>query len=108
MNDLNKAQEQELSSDLPKGERAISQLLSQKIDNDELVGLITSDINEIVEDRTKNFNNWQIQDSVVGKIRVDIIKKLVDLSKTHSAISKENVDYIPFAEQLMKYIIQHY
>ena len=108
MNDLNKAQEQELSSDLSKGERAISQLLSQKIDNDELVGLITSDINEIVEDRTKNFNNWQIQDSVVGKIRVDIIKKLVDLSKTHSAISKENVDYIPFAEQLMKYIIQHY
>ena len=108
MNDLNKAQEQELSSDLSKGERAISQLLSQKIDNDELVGLITSDINEIVEDRTKNFNNWQIQDSVVGKIRVDIIKKLVDLSKTHSAISKENVDYIQFAEQLMKYIIQHY
>ena len=49
-----------------------------------LVGLITSYINEIVEDRTKNFNNWQIQDSVVGKIRVDIIKKLVDLSKTHS------------------------
>ena len=108
MNDLNKAQEQELSSDLSKGERAISQLLSQKIDNDELVSLISSDINEIVEDRTKNFNNWQIQDSVVGKIRVDIIKKLVDLSKTHSAISKENVDYIPFAEQLMKYIIQHY
>jgi type I restriction enzyme R subunit len=108
MNDLNKAQEQELSSDLSKGERAISQLLSQKIDNDELVGLITSDINEIVEGRTKNFNNWQIQDSVVGKIRVDIIKKLVDLSKTHSAISKENVDYIPFAEQLMKYIIQYY
>lgn len=108
MNDLNKAQEQELSSDLSKGERAISQLLSQKIENDELVSLISSDINEIVEDRTKNFNNWQIQDSVVGKIRVDIIKKLVDLSKTHSAISKENVDYIPFAEQLMKYIIQHY
>ena len=92
MNDLNKAQEKELSSDLSKGERAISQLLSQKIDNDELVGLITSNINEIVQKTLITGKSF----SVVGKIRVDIIKKLVDLSKTHSAISKENVDYIPF------------
>jgi len=108
MNDLNDAQEQELSSDLSMGERAISQLLKQKIDNDELVTLITSNINEIVEERTQNFINWQIQDSVVGKIRVDIIKKLVELSKTNPAITKEKVDYIPFAEQVMKYIIQYY
>jgi type I restriction enzyme R subunit len=108
MNDLNETQEQELSSDLSMGERAISQLLKQKIDNDELVSLITSDINTIAEEQTKDFANWQIQDSVVAKIRVDIIKKLVELSRTHSAISKEKVDYIPFAEQVMKYIIQYY
>ena len=108
MNDLNDAQEQELSSDLSMGERAISQLLKQKIDNDELVSLITSDINAIAEQQTKDFTNWQIQDSVVGKIRVDIIKKLVELSRTHTAFTKEKVDYIPFAEQVMKYIIQYY
>ena len=108
MNDLNEAQDLETSTDLSMGERAISQLLKQKIDNDELVSLITSDINAIAEQQTKDFTNWQIQDSVVGKIRVDIIKKLVELSKTHSAISKEKVDYIPFAEQVMKYIIQYY
>jgi hypothetical protein len=108
MNDLNKAQEQELSSDLSMGERAISQLLKQKIDNDELVSLITSDINAIAEQQTKDFANWQIQDSVVAKIRVDIIKKLVELSRTHTAISKEKVDYIPFAEQVMKYIVRYY
>ena len=108
MNDLNKAQEQELSSDLSKGERAISQLLSQKIDNDELVSLIASDIKGIVEKWTEDFNGWQLQDSIVANIRKEIIIKLFDVSKTHSAISKENKDYIPFAEQLMKYIIQHY
>ena len=108
MNDLNKAQEQELSSDLSKGERAISQLLSQKIDNDELVSLIASDIIGIVEKWTEDFNDWQLQDSIVANIRKEIIIKLFDVSKTHSAISKENKDYIPFAEQLMKYIIQHY
>ena len=108
MNDLNQAKEQELSSDLSMGERAISQLLSQKIDNDELVDLITSDINTIAEQHTNDFKNWQIQDSVVAKIRVDIIKKLVELSRTHSAITKETIDYIPFAEQVMKYIIQYY
>jgi len=45
---------------------------------------------------------------VVDRIRVVIIKRLVGLSKLHSAINKQTVDYIPFAEQLMKYIIQHY
>ena len=58
--------------------------------------------------QTKDFANWQIQDSVVAKIRVDIIKKLVELSRTHTAISKEKVDYIPFAEQVMKYIVRYY
>ena len=108
MNDLTKAQEEELNSDLSKGERAISQLLNQKIDNGELVDIITSNINELVLNRTENFKNWQLQDSVVANIRVDIVKKLVELSKTHTAISKEKVDYIPFTEELMKYITQHY
>ena len=108
MNDLTKAQEEELNSDLSKGERAISQLLNQKIDNGELVDIITSNIDELVLNRTENFKNWQLQDSVVANVRVDIIKKLVELSKTHTAISKEKVDYIPFTEELMKYITQHY
>ena len=80
----------------------------QKIDNDELVSLIASDIIGIVEKWTEDFNDWQLQDSIVANIRKEIIIKLFDVSKTHSAISKENKDYIPFAEQLMKYIIQHY
>jgi hypothetical protein len=108
MNDLNEAQDLEESSDLSMGERAISQLLREKLDNEELVSVITSELNEIVISYTNDFNNWQQKQMVVDRIRVDIIKRLVGLSKLHSAINKQTVDYIPFAEQLMKYIIQHY
>ena len=108
MNDLNEAQDLEESSDLSMGERAISQLLREKLDNEELVSVITNEINEIVVSYTNDFNNWQQKQMVVDRIRVDIIKRLVGLSKLHSAINKQTVDYIPFAEQLMKYIIQHY
>ena len=87
---------------------AINQLLLEKLDNEELVSVITNELNEVVISYTNNFERWQQKDTVVAKIRVDLIKKLVELSKTHSAISKETIDYIPFAEQLMKYIIQHY
>ena len=68
----------------------------------------TSELNEVVISYTNDFNNWQQKQMIVDRIRVDIIKKLVRLSKIHSAINKETVDYIAFAEQLMKYIIQHY
>lgn len=108
MNDLNEAQDLEKSSDQSMGERAISQLLREKLDNEELVSVITSELNEIVISYTNDFNNWQQKQMVVDRIRVDIIKRLVGLSKLHSAINKQTVDYIPFAEQLMKYIIQHY
>jgi type I restriction enzyme, R subunit len=108
MNDLNEAEDSDKSSDLSMGERAISQLLLEKLDNEELVSVITNELNAVVVSYTNDFENWQQQETVAAKIRVDIIKKLVELSKIHSAISKETVDYIPFAEQLMKYIIQHY
>jgi hypothetical protein len=108
MDDLNEAQDSEKSSDLSMGERAISQLLREKLDNEELVSVITNELNEVVVSYTKDFKNWQQKETFVNEIRVSIIKKLVALSKIHSAINKETVDYIPFAEQLMKYIIQYY
>jgi type I restriction enzyme R subunit len=108
MNDLNDAQDVEKSSDLTMGERAISQLLREKLDNEALVSVITSELNDTVVSHTNDFENWQQKQTVVDRIRVDIIKQLVGLSKVHSAINKETVDYIPFAEQLMKYIIQYY
>ena len=77
MNDVNHAQEQELASDLSMGERAISQMLARKIDNEELVELITKEINSIATELTKDFEGWQKQGSVEDKIRVEIIKKLV-------------------------------
>ena len=41
------------------GERAISQLLREKLDNEELVSVITNELNEIVVSYTNDFNNWQ-------------------------------------------------
>jgi hypothetical protein len=90
------------------GERAISQLLREKLDNEELVSVITSELNEIVVFHTNDFNNWQQKDTVVREIRRDIILKLAMLSKVHSAIQNDKIDYSKFSEQLMKYIIQHY
>ena len=108
MNDLNEAKDLEKSSDLSMGERAISQLLTEKLDNEELVSVITYELNEIVVSYTNDFNNWQQKGTVVAKIRRDIILKLAMLSKVHSAIKKDKIDYSKFSEKLMKYIIQHY
>ena len=43
---LNEAQDSEKSSDLSMGERAISQLLREKLDNEELVSVITNELND--------------------------------------------------------------
>lgn len=37
----------------------------------------------------------------------DLGEKLVMLSKVHSAIQNEEIDYSQFSEKLMKYIIQN-
>ncbi len=108
MNELNEAQNLEKSSNLSMGERAISQLLREKLDNEELISVVTDELNEIVESRTNDFKNWQQKDTVVAEIKRDLILKLVMLSKVHSAIQNEEIDYSQFSEKLMKYIIQHY
>jgi len=108
MNDLNEAKDLEKSSDLSMGERAISQLLREKLDNEELVVVITNELNEVVASHTKDFKNWQQKGTVVARIKRDIILKLAMLSKVHSAIQNQKIDYSKFSEQLMKYIIQHY
>lgn len=108
MRELNEAQEIEVSDPRSQGERAISQMLSQNIDNEDLVKIITSRLNEVVLKETEGFDNWQIQDTVVARVRRDIIIELAQLSKVHSAISKETIDYSKFAEEVMKYILQYY
>ena len=108
MNDLNEAQDLETSTDLSMGERAISQLLRENLDNEDLVDVITEELNSVVQSHTNDFKNWQQKGTVVAKIRRDIILKLAMLSKVHSAIQKDKIDYSKFSEKLMKYIIQHY
>ena len=108
MNELNEAQNLENSSNLSIGERAISQLLREKLDDEELISVVTDELNEIVKSRTNDFKNWQQKDTVVAEIKRDLILKLVMLSKVHSAIQNEEIDYSQFSEKLMKYIIQHY
>ena len=108
MNDLNEAQNLEESSDLSLGQRAISQLLTEKLENQELVEVITNELNDVVVSYTNDFENWQQKATIVAKIKRDIILKLAMLSKIHSAIQNQKIDYSKFSEQLMKYIIQHY
>jgi len=108
MDELNEAQDLEKSSDLSMGERAISQLIGEKLDNLELVSVITNELNTVVVSHTNDFKNWQQKETVVREIRRDIILKLAMLSKVHSAIQNDKIDYSKFSEQLMKYIIQHY
>ena len=108
MNDLNEAQNLEESSDLSMGQRAISQLLTEKLENQELVEVITNELNAVVVSYTNDFENWQQKATIVAKIKRDIILKLAMLSKIHSAIQNQKIDYSKFSEQLMKYIIQHY
>ena len=90
------------------GERVMSQLIGEKLDNLELVSVITNELNTVVVSHTNDFKNWQQKETVVREIRRDIILKLAMLSKVHSAIKNDKIDYSKFSEQLMKYIIQHY
>ena len=69
--------------------------------------MITNELNAVVVSYTNDFENWQ-QAAIVAKIKRDIILKLAMLSKIHSAIQNQKIDYSKFSEQLMKYIIQHY
>mgnify|MGYP001498615343 FL=1 len=73
MNDLNEAQNLEESSDLSMGQRAISQLLTEKLENQELVEVITNELNAVVVSYTNDFENWQQKATIVAKIKRDII-----------------------------------
>jgi hypothetical protein len=108
MGEVNEVQSLEDDNELSMGERAIHQMLSVKLDNEELVQVILSELNEEVLKHTTDFKNWQEKDTVVATIKRDIIIKLAMLSKVHSAIQKEKIDYSLFAEELMKYIIRYY
>lgn len=108
MLEFNEAQVMEEDDTQTMGERAITQMLKEHINNDELVAIITQKLNAAVLRETEGFTNWQIQDSVVARIRRDIIIELAQLSKVHSAITKETIDYSKFAEEVMKYILQYY
>lgn len=108
MLEFNEAQVMEGDDTQTMGERAITQMLKEHINNDELVAIITQKLNAAVLRETEGFTNWQIQDSVVARIRRDIIIELAQLSKVHSAITKETIDYSKFAEEVMKYILQYY
>jgi hypothetical protein len=108
MDDLNEAQDAEKDNVQSMGERAISQLLREKLDNEELVEVITAELNIVVLEQTKDFMNWQIKETIVARIRRDIIIKLAMLSKVHSAIQNEKIDYTTFSQELMKYIIRYY
>ena len=57
MNDLNEAQNLEESSDLSMGQRAISQLLTEKLENQDLVEVITNELNDVVVSYTNDFEN---------------------------------------------------
>ena len=70
--------------------------------------MITNELNTVVVSYTNDFENWQQKATIVAKIKRDIILKLAMLSKIHSAIQNQKIDYSKFSEQLMKYIIQHY
>lgn len=108
MEEVNEVQASEEEGDLSMGEKAIQQMLSDKIDNKELVEVILNELNELVLNHTKDFQNWQKKETVVATIKRDVIIKLAMLSKVHSAIEKEKIDYSSFADDLMKFIIRYY
>jgi len=108
MNELNEAQDLENSSDLSMGERAVGQLLRENIDNEELISVITKELNDLILRETRDFKNWQQKETVVAVLRRDIIIKLSDLSKAHEGISIKKEEFSEFSDQLMNYILQHY
>ena len=107
MNEYNQAQEMENDSEFSKGELAISQLLKEKIDDDQMISLVTKEIDHIIE---KNiYPNWRInEDGCIRKIISEIFIKLIDLSSNNKDLSLEKIGLDSFTDDLKKYIVLHY
>ncbi len=106
--DLNSAMKTEKSLGYSKGELAVYQLLNEKITDEELLKKTSSKLNDIILEHTKDFKDWQLQDTVKAKIKRDVIIALATISRENKDIQISPDEYSIFVSELLKYVEIHY
>jgi len=89
-----------------KGQRAISQILRNKIQNEEILKNLTSKIHEIVLNHTRDFKNWQEQGTKIAQIKKELIIFFATLNMPEFKLEPD--EYSDFSNELLKYIESHY
>lgn len=107
-NEVNEAIKKEKSLGYSKGELAIYQLLTEKIKDEELLKKTSAELNDIILAQTKDFKDWQLQDSVKARIKRDVIIALATASRQNKNVNISPDEYSNFVTELLKYVEIHY
>lgn len=106
--DTLKAKEEDEAGGESTGYRAIKQLLAPRISNNpELVEELAAKIDEKVRSEA-GFKDWQLQDTVVGRIKTGLIIMLAQYAQQKRDLAIPPDDLSGFASELLTYIQKHY
>lgn len=106
--DVVKAKKEDEESGESKGFRAIKQVLAPKIANNvDLLNELAVKIDEKVQENT-GFKDWQLQETVKGRIKTELIILLATYAREKQDLAISPDEYSYFANELLKYIQEHY
>lgn len=106
--DVVKAKTEDESSGETRGFRAIKQLIEPKLANNiELADEISGKIDEKIKSLT-GFPDWQLQETVKAKIKMEIIILLAQYSQQKQDLSIGPDEMSSFVNEMLSYIQEHY
>ena len=107
-NEVVTAQREDEESGESKGYRAIKQILVPRISNNpELLNELAANLDEKIK-AIATFENWQLQNSVVSKIKTGIIITLAQYSQQKQDLAITPDEYSSFVGNLMNFVQKHY
>lgn len=107
-NEVVEAQKEEEALGLSKGEMAIRQILTTFIDDQSSTESVADALNEKIMSHTDGFENWQLQPSIIGKIKSDIIIGLIQAGQENNKINIDPDDLSGIATEMIKFIEMYY
>ena len=87
---------------------SVYQLLNEKIKDEALLKKTSAELNDIILEHTKDFKDWQLQDTVKAIIKRDVIIALATISRENKDIQISPDEYSIFVSELLKYVEIHY
>lgn len=106
--DVVAARKEEEQSGESKGYRAIKQILAPRISNNpELLSELSANLDEKIRS-IATFENWQLQNTVVSKIKAAIIITLAQYGQQKQDLAVSPDEYSAFVGNMMNYIQKYY